>query len=94
MDANTKDEAKVEKLSGIIEIDEGRIQSHLDEVVRGTVEETLNALLDAEADAICRAGRYVRSENRRSTRAGHSPQFADTGGGSESEDVQIALASL
>jgi len=27
----------------VVQIDEGRIQAHLDEVVRSTVEETLNA---------------------------------------------------
>jgi hypothetical protein len=32
-----------------VQIDEGRIQAHLNEVVRSTVEETLNALLDAGA---------------------------------------------
>ena len=37
------------KLSQVIQIDEGKIQEHLGEVVRSTVEETLNALLDAEA---------------------------------------------
>ena len=41
----------------VVQIDEGRIQAHLDEVVRATVEETLNALLDAEADQLCGAGR-------------------------------------
>jgi len=39
----------------VIRIDEGEIRGHLDKLVRGTVEETLNALLDAEADEICRA---------------------------------------
>jgi putative transposase len=39
----------------VVQIDEGRIQAHLDEVVRATVEETLNALLDAEADRLCGA---------------------------------------
>ena len=34
----------------VIQIDEARIRDHLGEMVRGTVEETLNALLDAEAD--------------------------------------------
>jgi len=29
--------------------------------VRGSVEETLNAMLDAEADALCGAQRYERS---------------------------------
>ena len=33
----------------VIQIDEARIRDHLGEMVRGTVEETLNALLDAEA---------------------------------------------
>ena len=34
----------------VIQIDEERIRDHLGEMVRGTVEETLNAMLDAEAD--------------------------------------------
>ena len=33
----------------VIQIDEARIRDHLGELVRGTVEETLNAMLDAEA---------------------------------------------
>jgi putative transposase len=33
----------------MIQIDETRIRDHLGEMVRGTVEETLNAMLDAEA---------------------------------------------
>jgi hypothetical protein len=49
-----------EKTMGqVIQIDEARIRDHLGEMVRGTVEETLNALLDAEADRLCGAGRYV-----------------------------------
>jgi transposase-like protein len=40
-------------------------------VVRGTVEETLNAMLEAEADALCRAARYERSPERADRRAGH-----------------------
>jgi putative transposase len=36
-------------LNNVITIDDERIKSHLDRVGRGTVEETLNALLDAEA---------------------------------------------
>ena len=39
----------------MITIDDERIKRHLDLVVRGTVEETLNALLDAEADRLCNA---------------------------------------
>ena len=49
----------------VIQIDEARIRDHLGEMVRGTVEEALNAMLDAEADQLCGAGRYERSEAAR-----------------------------
>jgi putative transposase len=55
----------------VITIDDERFKSHLDRVVRGSLQETLNALLDAEADRLCNAQRYERSEARRDTRAGH-----------------------
>ena len=58
-------------LNNVITIDDERIKTHLDRVVRGSVEETLNALLDAEADRLCNAQRYERSAARRDTRAGH-----------------------
>ena len=54
----------------VIQIDEARIRDHLGEMVRGTVEEALNAMLDAEADRLCGAARYERSEGRKDTRAG------------------------
>ena len=49
----------------VIRIDEARIRDHLGEMVRGTVEEALNAMLDAEADQLCNAGRYERTDARR-----------------------------
>ena len=55
-------------LNNVITIDDDRIKNHLDRVVRGSVEETLNALLDAEADRLCNAQRYERSAARRDTR--------------------------
>ena len=58
-------------LGKVIQVDEAEIKSHLGELVRGTVEETINGLLDAEADALCGAQRYERSSERASTRAGH-----------------------
>ena len=57
-------------LNNVIRIDDERIKGHLDRVVRGTVEETLNAMLDAEADRLCNAQRYERTEARRDKRAG------------------------
>lgn len=59
------------KTNNIIEINEDKIKEHLGEFVRGTVEETLNTLLDAEADAICNAQKYEHSPERKDTRAGH-----------------------
>lgn len=62
---------KTEKsISGLIKVDEKEIKDHLDIIVRKTVEETLNSLLNAEADAICNASRYQRSADRQDTRAG------------------------
>ena len=56
---------------GVIRIEEGKIRSHVDQVVRETVEQTLNGLLQAEADDLCGAKRYARSPERLDTRAGH-----------------------
>ena len=44
-------------LSKVVQMDEGRIQAHLGELVRGTVEETLNSLLEAEADLLGNASK-------------------------------------
>jgi len=75
----TKDSKK--RLGKVIRIDEGEIRGHLDEMVRGTVEETLNALLDSEADELCGAARYERSPDRVDTRAGHYDRKLDTKAG-------------
>ena len=58
-------------LGKVIQIDENQIREHLGDLVRGSVEETLNQLLDAEADQLCNAARYERTEARQDTRAGH-----------------------
>jgi putative transposase len=67
----TSDGVKCVEFSEVIKIDEGKVRQHLDEVVRQSVEETLNRLLDAEADELCGAKRYERSVERLDTRAGH-----------------------
>lgn len=61
----TEDSKKT--LGNVVQIDEKRIHDHLGELVRGTVEETLNGLLDAEADALCGSRRYERSPDRTDT---------------------------
>jgi hypothetical protein len=54
------------KLGRVIEIDEAQMKDRVT-VVRGSVEDTLNALLDAEADQLCNAARNERTEARRDT---------------------------
>ena len=62
---------KTEKsISGAIKIDEKEIGDHLNQLVRQSVEDTINSLLDAEADAICNATRYQHSPDRLDSRAG------------------------
>jgi putative transposase len=77
-------------LGNVITIDDERIKSHLDRVVRGSVEETLNALLDAEADRLCNAQRYERSAARRDTRAGHYERNLQTKAG----EVRLKVPKL
>ena len=77
-------------LGPVVQIDEGRIQAHLDEVVRSTVEETLNALLDAEADELCGARKYERTEARKDTRAGSYDRHLQTKAG----DVTLTVPKL
>jgi transposase-like protein len=55
----------------IIQINEAEVEDLLGRKVRESVEETLNGLLDAEAEELCGAGRYERSDARKDTRAGH-----------------------
>jgi transposase-like protein len=55
----------------LIEVDQSQLRQHVDGLVRDAVEQTLNELLDAEADALCGAQRYQRSPDRTDYRAGH-----------------------
>src|SRR5262245_66644875 len=77
-------------LNNVITIDDERIKNHLGRVVRGSVEETLNALLDAEADRLCNAQRYERSEARQDTRAGHYERKLQTKAG----EVRLKVPKL
>src|SRR4051794_37349616 len=65
----------------VIRIDEGQIKSHVDQVVRESVEQTLDALLDAEADALGGAKKYERSPDRQDTRAGRYERKLQTKAG-------------
>ncbi len=62
---STKKEGSAATAQGkIIEVDEGIVRSHLDRVLKGTVEETLNALLDEEAEHPRSGSRTPRSGRR------------------------------
>ena len=76
-----------ENFAGVIRIEEGKIRSHVDQVVRETVEQTLNGLLEAEADELCGAKRYARSPERLDTRAGHYERTLHTKAGEVSLQV-------
>jgi len=68
---NVEHATKEASFQDVIRIDEEQVRGHVDQVVRATVEETLNSLLSAEADELCGAKRYERSPERLDTRAGH-----------------------
>jgi putative transposase len=65
-----EEDSKGTGLSNVIRNDDERVREHLGHIVRGTVEETLNAMLEAEADRLCNAGRYERTAARRDQRSG------------------------
>ena len=65
----------------IIQLNEDLIKNNLKDLVRDSVEETLNALLDHEADELVRAGKYERTGDRKGYRSGHCEQnFGTTSG--------------
>ena len=55
----------------IIQLNEDLIKHDLKDLVRSSVEETLNALLDKEADELVNAQKYERSAERQGYRSGH-----------------------
>ena len=70
--SESNDGVKCVEFTEVIKIDEGKVRQHVEEVVRQSVEETLNGLLDAEADELCGAKRYERSSS------GSTPVLATT----------------
>jgi putative transposase len=65
----------------IIQLNEDLIKNNLKDLVRSSVEETLNALLDHEADELVNAERYERSGDRKGYRSGHYERnFSTTSG--------------
>jgi transposase-like protein len=87
---NSNSTKTAQNLNKVIKIDEAQIRNHLGEMVRSTVEETLNDMLDAEADQLCRAGRYEHTEKRIDRRAGHYKRKLHTKAG----EVELKMPKL
>lgn len=62
---------KEQQKGKILSINEGMIKDHLGDMVRSTVEDTLNQMLDAEAEKMCNAQKWERSDARTDSRAGY-----------------------
>lgn len=57
-------EGSVKNLNEVVKIDETKNKNHLGEMVRSTFEQTLNDMLNAEADQLCNARRYEHIDSR------------------------------
>ena len=65
----------------IASFDEQAVKDELRELVGKTIEETINAMLDEEADQLVGAGPYERTDERAAYRAGHYARgFTTTSG--------------
>ena len=65
----------------IVSLDERAVRDELRELVRKTIEETINAMLDEEADQLVGTGPYERTDERAAYRAGHYDRgFTTTSG--------------
>ncbi|WP_175548436.1 transposase, partial [Lutispora thermophila] len=74
----------------IIQLNEQLIKTELKELVRSSVGETLNELLDKEADELINAEKYERSSERRGYRSGHYQRKLTTTSG----DVTLKVPKL
>ena len=74
----------------IVQFNEEVIKGQLKELVRGSVEETLNELLEKEAETLTQAARYERNEARQGYRSGHYDRNLTTTSG----DVTLHMPRL
>ena len=74
----------------IVQLNEEVIKGQLKELVRGSVEETLNELLEQKAEKRTQAVRYERNETRQSYRSDHYDRSLTTSSG----DVTLHVPRL
>ena len=76
--------------NNIVQINQDLIHTELKDLVRNSIEETLNAMLDAEADKLVNADRYARDEERKGYRSGHYDRSFTTSSG----EVNLKMPKL
>ena len=74
----------------IVQLNEEAIKGQIKELVRGSVEKTLNELLEAEAEKLTQAARYERNEQRQGYRSGYYNRNLTTTSG----DVTLKVPKL
>ena len=74
----------------IVQLNEEVIKVELKELVRSSVEETLNGLLEQEAQQLTNAARYERSAERQGYRSGHYSRSLTTTSG----EVELKMPKL
>ena len=74
----------------IVQLNDEVIKGQSKELVCGSVEETLNELLEKEAESLTQAARYERSEARQGYRSGHYGRNLTTTSG----DVTLHMPRL
>ena len=74
----------------IVQLNDEVIKGQSKELVCGSIEETLNELLEKEAESLTQAARYERSEGRQGYRSGHYDRNLTTTSG----DVTLHVPRL
>ena len=74
----------------IVQLNEEVIKGRIKELVRGSVEETLNELLEKEVKSLTQAARYERSEARQGYHSGHDDRSLATTSG----DITLHMPRL
>jgi len=74
----------------IVSVDEETIKSDLRELVKTTVQETINAMLDKDADDLVGAERYERTAERNAYRFGHYKRKLTTTSG----EIELSVPKL
>lgn len=76
--------------NNIIQLNEQVIKTEIKDLVRNSIEETLNNLLNQEADELLNASKYERTQERQGYRSGHYTRNLTTTSG----DVTLKVPKL